>query len=173
MAADERGRWENRATKLTLTGVFLGLLGLFSARLNDRGEELELRPFDLLLLGLSTYRTGRLVAFERVTAPLREPFTETKPDDTGSGEVVVARGTGLQRVLGELISCPVCVGSWVAAGLVYGLHLAPRPTRVFLAVMSTTGAAELLNCTAEALGWAGRAARKESAPDLPESLKSR
>jgi hypothetical protein len=173
MPDDERNRWEHRATKLTLTGIFLSLMALFSARLKGRGEGLDLRPFDLVLLGLSTYRTGRLVAFERVTAPLREPFTETRPDDTGSGEVVVARGSGVQRVLGELISCPVCVGTWVAAGLVYGLHLAPRPTRVFLAILSTTGAAELLNCTAEALGWAGRAARKDAAPDLPESLKSR
>jgi len=65
-------------------------------------------------------------------------------------------------VLGELVSCPVCVGTWVAAGLVYGLHLAPRPTRVYLAVMGTTGAAELLNCSAEALGWLGRAARKDA-----------
>ena len=161
MLPDERDRWENRATKLSLTGIFLAIMAAFSARISRR-EVPELRPFDLVLLGLSTYRTGRLVAFERVTAPLREPFTETKPDDSGAGEVVVARGAGTRRVLGELVSCPVCVGTWVAAGLVYGLHLAPRPTRVYLAVMGTTGAAELLNCSAEALGWLGRAARKEA-----------
>ena len=162
MPVDERDRWANRATKLSLTGVFLAIMAAFSARMSGRGETLEIRPFDLVLLGLSTYRTGRLVAFERVTAPLREPFTETKPDDSGAGETVVARGAGTRRVLGELISCPVCVGTWVAAGLVYGLHLAPRPTRVYLAVMGTTGAAELLNCSAEALGWLGRAARREA-----------
>ena len=161
MLPDERDRWENRATKLSLTGIFLAIMAAFSARISRR-EAPELRPFDLVLLGLSTYRTGRLVAFERVTAPLREPFTETKPDDSGAGEVVVARGAGTRRVLGELVSCPVCVGTWVAAGLVYGLHLAPRPTRVYLAVMGTTGAAELLNCSAEALSWLGRAARKEA-----------
>ena len=161
MLPDERDRWENRATKLSLTGIFLAIMAAFSARISRR-EAPELRPFDLVLLGLSTYRTGRLVTFERVTAPLREPFTETKPDDSGAGEVVVARGAGTRRVLGELVSCPVCVGTWVAAGLVYGLHLAPRPTRVYLAVMGTTGAAELLNCSAEALGWLGRAARKEA-----------
>ena len=49
-----------------------------------------------------------------------------------------------------------------AAGLVYGLHLAPVPTRVYLAVMGSTGTAELLNCSAEALGWLGRAARKRA-----------
>jgi hypothetical protein len=163
MRADERERWENRATKLTLTGLFMAIMALFSARISGRREDLDVRPFDLLLLCLSTYRTGRLVAFERVTAPIREPFTETRPDDSGAGEIVVARGRGARRVLGELLSCPVCVGTWIAAGLVYGTHLAPRPTRVFLTVMGTAGAAELLNCSAEALGWSGRAARKDAA----------
>ena len=163
MRADERERWENRATKLTLTGLFMAIMALFSARISGRREDLDVRPFDLLLLCLSTYRTGRLVAFERVTAPIREPFTETRPDDSGAGEVVVARGRGARRVLGELLSCPVCVGTWIAAGLVYGTHLAPRPTRVFLTVMGTAGAAELLNCSAEALGWSGRSARKDAA----------
>lgn len=163
MRADERERWEIRTAKLTLTGLFMAIMALFSARISGRREDLDVRPFDLLLLCLSTYRTGRLVAFERVTAPIREPFTETKPDDSGAGEVVVARGRGARRVLGELLSCPVCVGTWIAAGLVYGTHLAPRPTRVFLTVMGTAGAAELLNCSAEALGWSGRAARKDAA----------
>lgn len=163
MRADERERWENRATRLTLTGLFMAIMALFSARISGRREDLDVRPFDLLLLCLSTYRTGRLVAFERVTAPIREPFTETRPDDSGAGEIVVARGRGARRVLGELLSCPVCVGTWIAAGLVYGTHLAPRPTRVFLTVMGTAGAAELLNCSAEALGWSGRAARKDAA----------
>ncbi len=162
MPPDEREWLANRATKLSLTGAFLAIMAAFSARLSGRHETLDIRPFELVLLSLSTYRTGRLVAFERVTAPLREPFTETRPDDSGAGEVVVARGSGTRRVLGELVSCPVCVGTWVAAGLVYGLHLTPRPTRVYLAVMGTTGAAELLNCSAEALGWLGRAARKDA-----------
>ncbi len=162
MPPDERDWLANRATKLSLTGAFLAIMAAFSARLGRRQETLEIRPFELVLLGLSTYRTGRLVAFDRVAAPLREPFTETKADDSGAGETVVARGSGTRWVLGELISCPVCVGTWVAAGLVYGLHLAPRPTRVYLAVMGTTGAAELLNYSAEALGWLGRAARKDA-----------
>ncbi len=165
MPPDERDRLANRATKLSLTGVFLALMAAFSAWISGRREALELRPFDLVLLGLSTYRTGRLVAFERVTAPLREPFTETRPDDSGAGEVVVPRGRGARRVLGELFSCPVCVGTWVAAGLVYGLHLAPRPTRAYLAIMSATGTAQLLSETTEALTWSSRSARRQAAHD--------
>ena len=161
MASHDHDYAANRATKLTLMGVFLGSLAAFSARTVLRGEEVQIRPFDLLLLGLTTYRTGRMIAYERVAQPLREPVTETRPDDSGAGETVVAKGRGAQRALGELLSCPICIGTWVSAGLVYGLHLAPRPTRVFLAVMGTTGAADLLYCSSEALSWIGRAARRQ------------
>lgn len=153
-----------RSSKLTLAGAFLGLLGAFSALLRRRNEQMQLRPLDLAMLGLSTYRTGRLLAFERVAQPLRAPVTETVPDGSGAGEAIVATGKGWRWTLGELVSCPICIGTWVAAGLVYGLHLAPRPTRVFLAIMSSTGVAQILTETTEALTWAGRAARKQSAP---------
>lgn len=152
-----------RTSKVTLAGTFVGLLVAFSALLRRREEQVQLAPFDLAVLGLSTYRTGRLLAYERVAAPLREPVTETVPDGSGAGEAVVATGAGWRWTLGELVSCPICLGTWVAAGLVYGLHLAPRPTRVFLAVMSATGVAQILTETTEALTWAGRAARKQSA----------
>lgn len=159
MPPAETDRQLTQATKLTLMGVFLGLLAAFTARQASRGEVVEIKPFDLILLGLSTYRAGHLIAYERVTEPVRAPLTDTVPDSSGVGDTVVATGTGVRYALGELVSCPTCVGTWAAAGLVYGLHLAPQPTRVFLAVMGTTGAAELLHCSIEAASWVGRAAR--------------
>ncbi len=99
-----------------------------------------------------------------VAAPLRAPVTEVVPDGSGAGETVVAAGSGWRWTPGELVSCPICIGTWVAAGLVYGLHLAPRPTRVFLAIMSATGVAQVLTETPEALTWTGRAARAQSTP---------
>jgi hypothetical protein len=159
---DERRELENRATKLTLITLFFSVLGTFSFKIMRRREFQELRPFDLLLLGLTSYRVGRMMAFERVAQPLRAPFTETKPDDTGAGETVVAteKGSGAREAIGELLSCPICFGTWVAAGLVYGLHLLPRPTRVFVAVMGTPGMAEVVYHGAEALLWMGQAARR-------------
>src|SRR6266540_1659123 len=149
-----------RATKLTLISVFLGIMGTFAARLVKRDADLTVRPFDLLLLGLTSFRIGRMIAFEGVAAPLREPFTETHTDGSGAGQTVVATGHGTRRVLGELMSCPICLGTWIAAGLVYGLHLLPQPTRVLLVVMSTTGVAELCYSITEALDWNARAARR-------------
>jgi hypothetical protein len=152
---------QTRATKLTLMSVFLALLGTFAARLDRRNDQLTLKPFDLVLLGLSAFRIGRMIAFEGVAAPLREPFTEARADDSGAGQTVIARGGGVRHVIGELMSCPICAGTWVSAGLVYGLHLLPVPTRLLLAIMSTTGVAELLYSTTEALDWTARAARRQ------------
>lgn len=151
---------QTRATKLTLMSVFVAILGTFASRVIRRDEPLPLKPFDLLLLGLSSFRMGRMIAFEGVAAPLREPFTETRDDASGAGLTVVARGDGARHVVGELMSCPICAGTWVAAALVYGLHLLPGPTRVLLAIMSTTGIAELCYSVTEALDWTARAARR-------------
>ncbi len=163
MAGDAREIQCNRALKLGALGMFLVTLAALSHRIAQHGGSALVGPYDLLLLGLSTYRTGRLVAYERIAEPLRAPVTETKPDPSGVGETVVARGRGARQVLGELASCPICIGTWAAAGMVYGLHIAPRPTRVFLSIMATTGAAELLLEASEALSWLGRAARRHCA----------
>ena len=149
-----------RAAKLTLISLFLGILTTFATRVVKREHDLALKPFDLLLLGLSSFRIGRMIAFEGVAAPLREPFTTTRPDASGAGQTVVASGQGVRFVLGELVSCPICIGTWTAAGLVYGLHLLPRPTRLLLAIMGTTGVAELCYSITEALDWTARAARR-------------
>lgn len=156
------------ATKLTAIGIFLALFGAFSVRVVRRRQSVDVGPFDVLLLGLSAFRAGRLIAYERIAAPLRAPVTETSPDSSGAGDTVVARGRGVQWALGELLSCPVCVGTWAAAGLVYGLLLAPRPTRVLLTILGSTGIAELLHCSSEALAWLGRAARREVGTPSPD-----
>lgn len=156
---------QERATYVTLIGLFLGLFGAFASRARNKDRPLDVRPLDVTLLGLSTYRAGRLAAYDRVTEPLRDPFTATKPDEYGAGENVVAEGVGARKALGELVSCPTCVGTWVAAALVYGLQVAPGPTRVLLAILGATGLAELLDGASEALTWTAKAARKQSSPD--------
>lgn len=154
------------ATKLTLIGIFLSIFafvtGLFfrgGGRRTAPRKEFKIRPFDLLMLGLSAMRLGRMVAYDRVTEPLRYPFAQTKPDETGAGETVEPRGQGVRASLGQLLSCPICAGTWISAGLVYGLMAIPGPTQVFLAITSSIGLAEVLNSLTEALSWLGELAR--------------
>jgi hypothetical protein len=89
------------------------------------------------------------------------PVAETKSDESGAGDTVVPKGHGFRRALGELISCPICAGTWIAAALVYGLRIVPRFTRALLAIMSAVGIAELLNGAVELLEWNAQAAREQ------------
>jgi hypothetical protein len=130
----------------------------------SKPEGFALSPTDLALLRLATYRAGRLAAYDRVTEPLRAPITETVPDEYNVGENVVAEGAGVQKALGELISCPTCVGTWAAAGMVYSMQIAPGPTRLFAGILAVSGLAEILDSAAEAMSRTGQAARKQSAP---------
>ncbi len=141
-----------QTTYLSLIAVFVGLFVAFLKRERDRGETPAIGALDLATLGLATYRTGRVIAFDQVTAPLRAPFTEER--DGG----VEPKGSGPRRVLGELLSCPTCIGTWIAAGSFFGLYVAPRPTRAFLGFMAAGGIAELLDYATEALDKVGRAA---------------
>jgi hypothetical protein len=154
---------QEMASKITLIGIFMAIFTAFvSGNINLRygRREYQMKPFDWLLLIFSTLRMGRLIAFDRVAEPIRKPFTETVPDETGAGETVEARGTGVTSSIGQLISCPICAGTWVAAALVYGMQILPGPTRIFISIMSTIGAAEFLNSVTEAFSWTAQAARK-------------
>ncbi len=115
------------------------LVGLFNAAFaafllatkrtkQDRPERIGLA--DIALFGLATHKVSRIVAHDWVVSPLRAPFTEYD-QSIGAGEVSEKpRGRGMQRALGELLTCPWCLGPWVASGFTYGLVLAPRATRI-------------------------------------------
>ncbi len=162
MPTDSQEQLQRRATYLTLTGFFLTLLAIFGRREQRSRLTLNLSVTEVILLGLAVFRGGRLIAWDHVTEPLRAPFAQTVPDGSGAGDTVEPRGAGPRRALGELLSCPICSGTWVAAGLIYGLRLFPGPTRLLLAVLGATGAADLLNAAAEALSWHGAAERQRA-----------
>ena len=151
---------ERRATYLGLIGLFLSTFGAVAAA--GPKKPFQPRPFDLVMLALSTFRLGRLIAYDQVLHPVREPFTETVPDGTGAGLTVEPEGHGARRAIGELLSCPTCAGTWIAALQVYALQLFPGPARMFVTVMAAVGAAELLGSAQEALGWSGQVARQQA-----------
>ena len=150
------------AAKLILMLVFLFLFGAFIYWRSTSGRGLadfKLSFLDLTLLAFATFRMGRLISYDVVMEPLRHPFAQTVPDATGAGESVEPRGVGVRRTLGQLISCPICAGTWVAGVLVCALVVFPGPTYVFLGIMAAIGAAEILNALTEILCWSGQYAR--------------
>src|SRR5207248_2237618 len=69
---------------------------------------------DLALLGIATHKLSRIVAKDRITSILRVPFVDCIRS-AGAGEVEEEpRGRGIQRGIGQLISCPYCMASWCA-----------------------------------------------------------
>lgn len=153
-------------TKVVLTGAFFSLFGLLAflferqaRQRSDRRQPGDFRPMDLLLLGLATFRLGHLVAYDRVAEPFRQPFAQTVPDSTGAGDSVEPRGEGARQAIGQLITCPICAGTWIAAALVYGLEILPGPTRMLMAIMGAAGFSEFINSLSEAFCWIGQLAR--------------
>jgi len=47
--------------------------------------------------------------------------------------------------MGELVTCPSCIGQWVTTGLVFGLALAPRATRMVAGTSSALTPADFLH----------------------------
>ncbi|HYI16022.1 MAG TPA: DUF1360 domain-containing protein, partial [Thermomicrobiales bacterium] len=52
---------------------------------------------------------------------------------------------GIRLAIGELLTCPYCVGQWVAAFIGYGAVLFPRQTRFVASVFSIVAISDLLN----------------------------
>jgi hypothetical protein len=116
-----------------LMGTWLTGMGGFLALANRRLPE-RIRPSDFLLLAFATHKLARIVTRDWVTGPIRAPFVEYK-ESIGGGEVKEkARGRGLRRAIGDLLTCPWCISPWVAGGLFAAFTLRPRVTR-FLAIL--------------------------------------
>jgi hypothetical protein len=115
---------------LILMGAYGAATGVGALLVRRRGGLPErLAPSDLALLAVTTHKLARLIAKDPVTSPLRAPFTRFEGQ---SGEAEIAEsveGTGFRKAVGELLTCPFCLGQWVATALTFGFVLAPKPTR--------------------------------------------
>lgn len=124
------------------TSVFGGLLAL--------GAKKKVLPrrvsyADILLLGVATHRLSRIATRDKVAAPLRKPFTEYE-GPAGAGEVNQrARGKGLQRAIGTLVTCEYCAGPWIASVLFAALVARPRETRLVASMLAATAVSDFLH----------------------------
>jgi hypothetical protein len=84
---------------------------------------------DLALLGIATFKLSRVLSRDRVTEFLRAPFTRFDKPGKGTEVLDTPVGTGMQRAVGELVSCPFCISQWVGTALAGGYLLAPDATR--------------------------------------------
>ena len=139
--SDQYAPPEKRPPLLAYTVAMAIFNGLFAAALllaKRRGRELPERPAaaDIALIGVASHKLSRLVGKDKVTSPLRAPFTELQGHG-GPGEFEEkSRGTGARKAIGELLICPYCLGLWVVAAFSVGLLFAPRVTRFLASLFS-------------------------------------
>jgi hypothetical protein len=86
---------------------------------------------DLVALSAATFKASRTLSHERVGSFIREPFVEGA-DERPAGE-------GLQRALGELVTCSRCIGTWIAGGLASTQIVAPQFGRLLTWSLATAG----------------------------------
>jgi hypothetical protein len=123
-----------------IAGAFLAGLGAVSvlARRSPPGTALE-----LVALSAATFKASRTLSRERLASFVREPFVEGA-DEGPAGE-------GLQRAIGELVTCTRCVGTWSAAGLASAQMLTPRFGRVLTWTLAAAAANDFLQAAFSAL----------------------
>jgi hypothetical protein len=120
-----------------LAGAFGAALGAFLLLANGRLPN-RVSFTDTARIGLASYKLGRLIAKDPVTSFVRAPVTDD-PDATEP------KPEGAARALGELVTCPHCIGLWIASGLSYSLVLFPRQTRLVTTIFSAQAVADFLN----------------------------
>ena len=140
---------EKRPPLLTYTAFMAIFNALFAGALliaRREGRELPQRPApgDVVLVGVAAHKLSRLIGKDRVTSPLRAPFTELEGRG-GPGEFEErSRGTGARKAVGELLICPYCLGLWVVAAFSIGLLFAPRLTRFVASVFAALTLSDFL-----------------------------
>jgi hypothetical protein len=127
-------------------GVFNALFAaaLLVAKRRERELPERVNAADLVTVGVASHKLSRLIAKDKVTSPLRAPFTEFEAEG-GPGELEErSRGSGARKAIGELLICPYCLGLWVVAAFAVGLLFAPRLTRFLAAVFSALTISDFL-----------------------------
>ena len=100
---------------------------------------------DILLLSGATFHLSRLITKDAVLSFLRAPFTRYKePGAPSEVNEEPRKESEVQHAIGELVSCPFCMATWVAAGLTYAYVFFPRLTRLIAGMFCTIGLADAL-----------------------------
>ena len=129
-----------------LVAIFNGLLAttLLARKCSREPLPERVEPKDLALFALATQKLSRVITKDKVTSAFRAPFTEVEGKG-GPGEVEErAKGRGLRRAVGELLTCPFCLGTWIASGFIYGYIFAPRVSRTLASIFAVSGLADFL-----------------------------
>jgi Protein of unknown function (DUF1360) len=140
---DEERPLASYSAAMATYAALVGGGAAIAARAGVRAPE-TIRPWDLALVTVATHKLSRLISRANITSPLRAPFTRYRGVGGPAELAEDARGDGHRHVIGELLTCPFCLGQWIATGFVAGLVVAPRQTRVVAAVFAALAGSDAL-----------------------------
>jgi hypothetical protein len=142
---DDNGDVPLRGYAASLTAFVCAVAAVSAVgRATGRGLPERYELSDVALGALATHKFTRLLSKGSVTAPIRAPFTEFH-EPAGSAELNEnARGGRVRHTVGELLTCPFCLGQWVGTGYVATLALSPKHARAWAAVFAVTGISDNL-----------------------------
>jgi hypothetical protein len=139
---------DRRVGYAVVIGVYTVLVAVIAVVLRKRGTRLpeRIRLIDLGVTAVATQRAARLLAKEPITSPVRAPFTEfVAVSGPAELEERARDDSMLRHTIGELLSCPFCLGQWIATGFITGHLVAPRATRVVTSLFAVVGVADALH----------------------------
>jgi hypothetical protein len=120
-----------------IVAAFFGGLGAVAAT----SRSPQARGLDLAVLCAATFKASRTLSREKIASFVRQPFVE---GNAHLGEYERPAGTGLQRALGELVTCTRCIGTWSAAGLAASQVVTPRFGRLLTWSLAASAANDFL-----------------------------
>ena len=123
------------------------------------GRQVRPRSIDLVVLCAGSFKAARALSRERVGSVLRQPFVEEESALDGHVADERPAGEGLQRAVGELLTCTRCAGTWSAAGLLLCQAVAPRFGRLLTWSLAAGAGNDFLQA-----GFAALTARELPAP---------
>lgn len=151
-SSQRRWRWPGAASTppsatgpgdyAALEAVFLGGLGgvIALARRRDQKGGQPIARRDLPVLAMATFAMADVLAKEKVSTWLREPFVREEADH----KPAAAEGTGIRYAIGELLTCTRCVGTWSALSLVGLWTASPAAGQTAANVFALAGINDLL-----------------------------
>ena len=121
----------------TLAAGFWAVFALFVLTSRDRIPD-RIRWSDLFAIALTSYKMSRVITKEDIAAFVRAPVTEDP-------EAQQPKPDGMARVLGELVTCPYCIGLWISSGLSYAHVILPRETRFLTTIFGSYAITDFLH----------------------------
>jgi hypothetical protein len=131
---------------VTTASTYVAAIGVAALSVRVSRHELPERFLlrDLAVLAVGCHKAARLLAKDPVTSPLRAPVTRFVGPGGPSELREEVRGEGVRHALGELLTCPFCVAQWLATAGMFGLVVAPRPTRFVASTFAVVAVSDFL-----------------------------